>query len=89
MQEEQARRNAETAAVPDVSEVDRALNRPPHAVSPTADASMDEDEEAQLAAALALSQRGDVAIADEEEDEIQQAIRLSSADGNNDNDKGK
>jgi hypothetical protein len=45
---------------------------------------MDEDEEAQLAAALALSKREDVTMADDEEDEIQQAIRLSDAGADND-----
>jgi hypothetical protein len=87
MQEEQARRNAEAVAAPQVLEpfvVDSALSSNLHLA---ADVSMDEDEEAQLAAALALSRREDDAMADDEEEEIQQAIRLSSADADNDNQK--
>lgn len=53
-----------------------------------AEAQMDEDdEEAQLAAALALSQGDDVVMADEEEDEIQRAIRLSNTDANDESGK--
>lgn len=86
LQEEQARQDAEAAAAPGAVTSDATTN-PVSGIS-SSEAGMDEDdEEAQLAAALALSQGEDVEMVDEEEDEIQQAMRLSNQDANDDHDK--
>lgn len=90
MQEEQARRDAVITDAPQASEpsaADTTSGHDPAPSSSTAEGAMDEDEEAQLAAALALSQGEDLSMADDEEDEIQQAIRLMNPDTDNDNKK--
>jgi len=81
MQEEQARRNA--TAAPQVSEpsvTGGASSHNPQAMLPVAD----DDEEAQLAAALALSQadqadQADIDMADDEEDEEDEITKAISA----------